>query len=332
MKNSFFSVFLSYLYQHRKAIACFITFVLIALIILLLYHIPSEPIFYVAMICIILGFLFLVVDSWYYYKKHQQLDFLKHQVMLSLEDLPKANNLIEEDYQALLQVIYDEKNHLITQQDKAYSEMIDYYTMWVHQIKTPIAAMRLLLQSESTCSNEMENELFKIEQYVEMVLSYLRIDSSSTDYVFSFHELDDLVRQSIRKYARMFILKKLTLDYHPCHYQILTDEKWFCFVLEQILSNAIKYTPSGTIKIYMIEDNLVIEDSGMGISPSDIHRIFEKGFTGYNGHDDKKSSGLGLYLCQRICKKLGHSIRVESIVGQGTKIFLNVSHYDLKNE
>ena len=334
MNDKYITIFLQYIYQHKKAILCFFTFVMIAITILFLYQIPLEPILYTGIICSVLGFFFLIFDSLQYYHKHQQLDYLKHQIMLSLDELPESTNLMEKDYQQLLQVLFDEKNQLITEKDNNFTEMIDYYTMWVHQIKTPIAAMRLLLQSNPTAENsEIETELFKIEQYVEMVLSYLRLNASSTDYLFMKQDIDELIRQSVRKYARMFILKKLTLNYVPCHYQILTDEKWFCFVLEQLLSNAIKYTPSGTISIYMPKSGvLVIEDSGIGIEKSDVNRIFEKGFTGYNGHTDKKSSGLGLYLCKRVCTQLGHEISVESEVGKGTKIILDVNHYDLKNE
>lgn len=334
MKDKYSKVFIQYLLQHKKAILCFATFVSIACIVFFLYQIDREPIIYTGIICLVLGILFLIVDSINYYHRHQQLDTLKQQITLSLDELPSANNLIEADYQQLLEVLFHEKNRLVTENDKRYSETIDYYTMWVHQIKTPIAAMRLLLQSEeNSANNEMENELFKIEQYVEMVLSYLRIDSSSSDYVFEKHDLDTLIRQSIRKYAKMFILKKLTLNYEPIHYKILTDEKWFCFVFEQLLSNAIKYTPSGSISVYMEKEGvLVIEDSGIGIAPSDQKRIFEKGFTGYNGHDDKKSSGLGLYLCQRIVTQLGHQISVESEVGKGTKMMLDCTQYDLKTE
>lgn len=168
----------------------------------------------------------------------------------------------------------------------------------------------------------MESELFKIEQYVEMVLQYLRLNSSINDFVLKEYDLDDIIRQAVRKYAPMFVRKKLTLHYDPVQTKVVTDEKWLVFVLEQVLGNAIKYTASGEISIYMEGGCLVIEDSGIGILPEDLPRIFEKGYTGYNGRSDKKASGIGLYLVRKILNKLGHKILAESEPEKGTKVRL----------
>ena len=202
--------------------------------------------------------------------------------------------------------------------------MTDYYTLWAHQIKTPIAAMRLLLQEESR--PELEGELLKIEQYVEMVLGYLRLGSDSTDYVFRECGLDALVRQSVRKYARLFILKKISLDFQETGRTVLTDEKWLSFVVEQLLSNAVKYTPEGgLVRVYGDGETLVIADSGIGIRPEDLPRVFEKGFTGFNGREDKKSTGIGLYLCRQVLDRLNHRISITSRLGQGTLVRLDLS-------
>ncbi len=212
--------------------------------------------------------------------------------------------------------------------------MIDYYTMWVHQIKTPISAMKLLIQtSECEVSSDLSSELFKIEQYVEMVLSYIRLGSSENDFVIKEYNLDDIIKQAIRKYAPLFIRKKIALNFKNTNYTVLTDEKWLVFVIEQILSNAIKYTTKGTVSIYPLENKkLVIEDTGIGISEEDIPRIFDKGFTGYNGRTNKKASGLGLYLCKNILDKLSHKISIESEVGVKTKVILDLSMIDINIE
>ena len=150
----------------------------------------------------------------------------------------------------------------------------------------------------------MKMELFKIEQYVEMVLSYLRMEEMSSDLAFEEYQLDDIVRQAVRKYSQMFILKRIRLDFQPLQRAVLTDEKWLVFVVEQILSNALKYTKEGSISIYLTTYReklmLAIRDTGIGISREDLPRVFEKGFTGYNGRADKKSTGIGLYLCKRL--------------------------------
>ena len=157
--------------------------------------------------------------------------------------------------------------------------MEEYYTLWVHQIKTPIAAMSLLLQEEDTPENgELSMELFRIEQYVEMVLQYLRLDSPDHDLAFRSVDVDDCVRQAVRKYARSFIRKKIALDFQETGIETVSDEKWLVFVLEQLLSNALKYTPSGSISLSVEEPlTLVIEDTGIGIAAEDLPRICEKG-------------------------------------------------------
>ena len=196
--------------------------------------------------------------------------------------------------------------------------------IWNRSKAQALAAMRLLLQEEPR--PELEGELLKIEQYVEMVLGYLRLGSGTTDYVFRSCELDALIRQSVRKYARLFILKKISLDFRETGKTVLTDEKWLSFVIEQLLSNAVKYTPEGgCVRIYGDGETLVITDSGIGIQPEDLPRVFEKGFTGFNGREDKKSTGIGLYLCRQVLDRLNHGISISSRPGQGTLVRLDLS-------
>lgn len=199
--------------------------------------------------------------------------------------------------------------------------------------------MRLTLQNEdSLLARKLSCDLSHIEQYVEMVLAFLRLDSNSSDYVFKMHELDPLLRQSIRRFSSEFINRKLILSYTPPSdesgtLKMITDDKWFCFVIEQLLSNALKYTRAGTISIFFSQPKvLCLKDTGIGIAPQDLPRIFEKGYTGCNGRTDKKASGLGLYLCKRICKNLGIGISITSEVDNGTCVYLSLDQYPLKAE
>ncbi len=217
------------------------------------------------------------------------------------------------------------------------AERADYYMMWTHQIKTPISAIRLLLDKSELQDRDaflLKEELFRIEQYAEMVLTFQRLESISSDLVLESHDLYALVKQAVRKYALSFINKSLSLelpssesgDFIP--WQILTDEKWFVFCLEQLLSNSIKYTNRGGISVNAWAEGervmLSIEDTGIGIRAEDLPRIFEKGFTGYNGRLDKKSTGIGLYLCRQGFTHLNVTIRAESQEGQGTRIILGI--------
>lgn len=214
-----------------------------------------------------------------------------------------------------------------------YSDMVDYYTMWVHQIKTPIASMHLILQKEdSEDSRRLRAELFRVEQYVQMVLCFLRLDSDFTDYVIKEYRVDDIIRPAVRRLAPQFIMKKLSLEYEQTDEVALTDEKWLSFVVEQVLSNAVKYTSAGSISIKCDGDRLVISDTGIGIAAEDLPRIFDKGYTGFNGRADRKASGIGLYLCRRICDNLRHSIKVESAPGHGTTIIIGLERDKLEVE
>jgi len=196
--------------------------------------------------------------------------------------------------------------------------------------------MRLLLQSEQSETNsELLEQLFKIEQYVEMALQYLRLENISSDLVLKEHSLDTIVKQAVRKYSNSFIRKKIKLNYAELNHNVLTDEKWLVFVIEQILSNALKYTDSGEISIYMddeMPDTLVIEDTGIGIAEEDLPRVFERGFTGYTGRIDKKATGIGLFLCKQILDRLSHTITIESQVGEGTKVKIGLDVIDIDKE
>lgn len=328
-EKSFLWVVLWYIKSHKKTIVIDSVFLAIFVVVFYLYSLQLEAIVYAFFLSACVAAIFIVYDFIKYYKKHNELCILEKQISTGLEEIPLANNLIETDYQIILQALYNQKTELISKVDIKQTEMIDYYTLWAHQIKTPIAAMRLLLQSDHTEQNrELLAQTFRIEQYVEMVLGYLKIDSASSDLVLQNYSLLEIVRQGIRKYAHMFIRKNIVLELKEMDCTVLTDEKWLVFVIEQILSNALKYTNSGRISIYMEDDEkkvLVIEDTGIGIAEEDLPRVFEKGFTGYNGRMDKKATGIGLYLCKKILDKLSHRITITSKVNVGTKVKIDLS-------
>ena len=281
---------------------------------------------YTALLSTALALFLTLPDLRRFALRHRQLSDALKSIRVSDEQLPPPENLIEEDYRQLIRALGEEKQRQASAMDLRMSDMQDYFTLWAHQIKTPIAAMRLILQTKpENSAGEIEGELFRVEQYVEMVLNYLRLDSDSTDFVFRTCALDDIIRQCVRKYAKQFIRKRIRLEYEGTALQVLTDEKWLCFVIEQILSNALKYTSAGSIRIFTQGETLVIADTGMGIAPEDLPRVFEKGYTGYNGRTDKKATGIGLYLCKRILNRLGHEISISAQVGKGTRVSIDLS-------
>ena len=201
---------------------------------------------------------------------------------------------------------------------KRYTDLMDYYTLWVHQIKTPIAASQLLLQdvSDSKTRALLEQEVFKIDSYTNLVLQYLRLENFHDDLQLRQVTLEDLVKEVVRKHSLFFIQKGLTINLHDLDVKVVSDEKWLLVIIEQVLSNSLKYTKSGGIEIYFKDNGLHLKDSGIGIKDSDILRVFERGFSGYNGRLTQQSSGLGLYLSKKIADQLGHEISISSQVGQ----------------
>lgn len=328
--KSFISLIFSYLRRHLSIIIAIAVAMCIFAAVFSLYDLYAEA---VAYSCVLSAAAFLLIGVFRfsaYYRRHRLLSDLKKRLPAELGEMPRAANIIEADYQELLTLMWGEAAALTTEFDRRFNETTDYYTLWAHQIKTPISAMRLLLQSSpDERAPELTAELFKIEQYVDMVLGYLRVDSGSTDLLLRQVDLDAAVRQSIRKFARVFILKKQSLDFKETGLTVLTDEKWLCFVVEQLLSNALKYTREGSICIYAEGQRLIIEDTGIGIHEEDLPRVFEKGFTGYNGRADKKSTGIGLYLCRRVLHMLGNTITIESEVGRGTRVSIDLSRPEL---
>ena len=256
-----------------------------------------------------------------FFRRHQALEDAARKIILSPGALPQPGDRLEEDYQQLLELVLADRTELRKETDRRYREQRDTFTLWAHQIKNPIAAMGLLLQQEPVENrSELEQELFEIEQYVDMVLNYLRLGSESTDFVLRRCELDEVIRKALKKYAKQFIRRRISLEYEETGLTVLTDEKWLGFVLEQLLSNALKYTVKGTIHVFAENNSLKIRDTGMGIAAEDLPRVFEKGYTGYNGRTDKKSTGLGLWLCRRVLHELGHEISLTSAPGEGTEV------------
>ena len=327
-------LWMKYVKQRRRGILAGGLFVVIFVISFVLYRLPVKAVCYPAILCLFLGILFIILDFRRVKRRHELLTDVRELTDILTETLPAVDGVEDEDYQAIIRMFQKEHTQVVSYNQQTYSEMVDYYTIWAHQIKTPIASMRLTLQNEDTsASRKLSNDLFRIEQYVEMVLTFLRLNSESTDYVIREYDLDAIIRQSVKKFAGEFISRKLSLIYEPLHVTVLTDEKWLSFVIEQVLSNALKYTPSGSISITMEPENrLCIRDTGIGIAAEDLPRIFENGYTGYNGRTDKKASGIGLYLCKRICEILGHGIKADSKIDEGTCIVIDLSREYLEVE
>lgn len=316
----------AYLWQYRYTVLLFAGDVFLFAAIFSLYNLEVEAVWYAAALCVLFTLIVLCIHFVLYTKRHQERQKLCREIQIRSDGFPKPHTLAEADYQEMIAALKQICDENLTAWQNERQETMDYYITWVHQIKSPISVMRMILQGEDTKEHlELAAELFRIEQYVEMVLSYLRLGSETSDFVFQQYALDDLIRQAIHKYAPQFVRKRIRLLYEPSDIMVLTDEKWLLFIIEQILSNAIKYTLKGSVTITVAQGPvLTISDTGIGIAPEDIPRVFEKGFTGYNGRADKKSTGLGLYLCQMAADRLSHKISIASEIGTGTTVTIDL--------
>lgn len=266
----------------------------------------------------------LVVDFVCYYKKCRSLTIVENSIDVTLDNLPKTSNQIEKMYTELLKLLTNEKNEEINNILNSKKETMEYVTLWSHQIKTPITALQLLANdTDEEIRIEILNRLFEIEQYQDMMLQYLRLEGGGSDYVLADYSVKDMVNQAVKYFARIFISKGISVKIQVDESRkVVTDEKWMVFVLKQLISNALKYTSKGEICISFDNDELLIKDSGIGIAKEDLPRIFDRGYTGYNGRKDKKATGLGLYLTKQILDRLNHKIEIDSQIGVGTRVFI----------
>ena len=316
-----------YLKSRLPGAAVLLVFAGVFALVFWLCELPLDAVGYALMICATLGAVILGVDYLRFRERCALLDRLLSRAEDAADVLPPPGDALEAGYQALLRELREGRLAADLARREKYAELTDYYTLWAHQVKTPLAAMRLILQDrDGEEAEELRCELRRVEQYVEMVLCYIRLDSDTTDYLIRRWRLNEIISAELRAASGSFIRGKIALDYEGTEATALTDGKWLGFVIGQILSNALKYTPpGGRISIEMEGNVLCIRDTGVGIPPEDLPRVTESGFTGLNGRDARGSSGLGLYLCRRVLGRLGHGFEIRSERGKGTEVRIDLS-------
>lgn len=334
----------NFIKQNYIWILMIVTMSCIHLLYMYLIGARKQDVVYAAVLDAILLLITVLVGFFRYSSKVKALSNALKRPVEEQAQLPEAADDVEILYHRLLENQSIARSESESSAAIRQSQMRDYYSMWVHQIKTPISAMKLLLEAEREelgqlmCDDEQsqcllsdnmdsfEDELFRIEEYVSMALQYQRVSSTENDFVLEKVSVDGVIRDTIKKYAKIMIRRHIGMNYSGTVQEVYTDGKWLAFILEQLLSNAIKYTPQGFVKIETAKKAnlffITIKDTGIGIKAEDLPRVFEKGYTGYNGHADKKATGIGLYLCRQMADKLGHTIRMESEIGKGTKVWI----------
>lgn len=294
-----------------------------------LYGLLAGPFVYGTVLTGALLFLWLAAGYGGYRKHIKETEEMAQMANEGFFSLPWAASREEELYGQALLAVQKERESAQNRLEKEWEDAKRYYALWSHQIKTPLAALKLLLQEDPLDRHALELEVLKAEQYVEMALQYQRMSGGTQDLVLGEYDLDSIVKQAVKRTAPLFIYKRLRLVLGEIDGTVVTDEKWLVFVLEQILTNAVKYTKEGTVSVSQKEGELMIADTGIGILPEDLPRIFEWGYTGFNGRADKHSTGIGLFLCREMLERLDHGIRLESVPGAGTKVYLDLERKDL---
>jgi len=315
-----------YLRYRRFALLLWLTAEALIAAVALLAGLASEYVLYTVLISSFVVLCICIFDFFSFRRKVKILRDIRENLSDALHNLPDPTDAVNAEYTEIIKSLYE----LLRKEHDAHREnlnaQIDYYTAWLHQIKTPIAAMRLAAEDDADTAPLLTAELFKIERYVDMALQYAKFGRLESDLVLAPCDLDALVLSCVKKYSTLFIYKKLTVDFEKTGLIVVTDEKWLAFILEQLLSNAVKYTEKGGVRIYAENNALAVEDTGIGIRSDDIDRIFEKGYTGYNGRYDRRASGLGLFMAKTAAKRLNLTLSAERGRKAGAKLLIGLEN------
>ena len=284
-------------YMKNQSVILF-GYLLVCIVFITISVLATIEIEYVFLGIEILGFILFVylIVHWFHYQK--------------LSD-------VKDDNERLLNENRNLKSEMLNQKD----DLNAYFLMWLHQIKTPMTVSKLLLEKpDETTNTKLKMQLMYIEQYINMAMNYLKMIDYSTDMDITQVNLDDIIKNLLKKYSLLFIHNHISLEYQSNLTYVVSDSQWLTILIEQILSNALKYTENGKITIQYLEDKhaLEIRDTGIGIRSEDIPKIFDRGYSGFNGRMNEKSSGLGLYLARKISERLNIQIEVESKLSQGS--------------
>jgi len=312
----------NFLYERRIIYSMYLIFWGLIFLTFYLYEFSFAPFLDGWLFTLFALVVYSLIAFYRAFRRQKQLELLatKDLQLNSLIFLPKAETLSEQTYQEVLRLVLETKNDQQEELLQKQKNMLDDFGLWLHQIKTPVAALDLLIQSGQLEPRTMKNELFKINEYLQMILNYMRQNLDQADLVFQQLSIEKILKSVVKKYATFFSQKNLSLQFGELEGVVYSDQKWLIFILEQIIFNAIKYTENGTISISFLDNQLTIHDTGIGIRAEDLPRVFEKGYTGMNGREQQRASGLGLYLSQEAASKLGCQLYIESQIKQGTKV------------
>lgn len=325
--------FLNYLKDKLLPILTYTTVMLFLLFLLSVFHTAIYAITYTAILVFGVGIVLLGYDYWRRRNFYQQMENLQQKIdqKYLVQELVKQPSFLEG--QLTMQIIY-EAHKAMLEQLKEYQLVIndfkEYIELWIHDIKIPLATATLITDNHKTKeTDQIKEELERMQRYLEQVLYYVRSETVEKDYLIKETSLEAVVNPVLKRNKKSFIYKKIKLELHQLSTVVTTDAKWMTFIVNQIIDNSIKYSNQTnpiikiTGKTGKDQVQLIIEDNGVGMSPADLRRAFEKGFTGENGRQNYHATGIGLYLCRRLCERLGQKITITSTKNKGTTVIIH---------
>lgn len=284
----------SFLKAKLPQISVFCLILVIYIINFVLWDLPLIAFFN----CSLLALLVFIIYLLFSYSRWKN-------AQIKLSDLEKENEDLKQN---------------LDEQSRITQDFTDVIRVWSHQMKVPLSAIDLMAQTQVD-ENELKNQVFLLENYLKILLEYQRITNLSTDFKFEKFSVSELSKKIIKKYSHFFIQKGLTIRFELQNdWLVSTDKRWFELALEQFINNAVKYTKTGGVTIVIEPGRIDIQDTGIGILAEDLPRLFEHGFTGFNGRIQQKSTGLGLYLGRLILEKLDFSAQIQSEIDIGTQV------------
>lgn len=324
----------NFLKDKRLTISLLVFGIVTIEIFLTIYPIGNFIKIYIPIVILGLYFISIMVEYFrkkaFYQKINQTLNQLEEKYLVT--ELIKEPNFIEgKELKEVLQEINKSMLEHVNQYKYLTEDYKEYIELWIHEIKLPLAASKLMIENnKNTTTKNIDEELDKVENYIEQALFYARSNTVEKDYYIKKCMLKEIVNECVKKNKNMLIQEKISIKLHDLEIEVNTDSKWIIFILNQLIQNSVKYRKqeeNSEIEIYARQGKenviLYIRDNGMGIKKGEITRVFEKGFTGTNGRLlNKKSTGIGLYLCKKLCMKLGIAIELNSVQEEGTEIRL----------
>lgn len=282
-----------------------------------LYKLPLNYFFITSSLNVTILLLISIWKFTQFKRKMTLLNYFKY-----LEEIDSLKSPTEEAYQGVIENLVKEEAAQALVSKSQLENLQSLIKMWSHQMKVPLSALSLMVQTDNLDKKEVQQQLSRLQNYLDILLTYMKFSQNKDDYRFEICDVKSIVTDLVKKYRVAFLAKELSVNIEG-DWQLKSDKKWLSFAISQILDNAVKYSRDGSeINIIMDDSSVRILDDGIGILPEDLPRLFDEGFTGFNGHEHQKATGLGLYMTKQIFDQLNLSIKVDSQIDQGTCVMI----------